>query len=113
MRSRLLSIAVMLALTATVALADQTPNLGRVATPDEMSSWDIDVSPDGTGLPPGSGSAADGAAVYALKCQSCHGVNGVHGPATELAGGQGTIGVPGVRPNKTVGSFWPYATSFF
>lgn len=115
MRSTLLALALLAALMGSIAtaLADPTPNLGRVATPEEMSSWDIDVSPDGTGLPPGSGTAKDGAAVYAAKCQSCHGVNGVNGAATELAGGQGTLGVPGKRPVKTVGSFWPYATSVF
>jgi len=113
MRSRLISLALMLTLTATVALADQGPHFGRPATPDEISSWDIDVSPDGTGLPPGSGTARLGETVYAQKCLACHGANGEHGPSTPLVGGRGTIGVPGVRPVKTFGSFWPYATSFF
>jgi cytochrome c len=112
MRSALLSIALMLTLTASVALADTTPNLGRLASPDEISSYDIDVSPDGTGLPPGSGTVEAGETVYAQKCLACHGANGVRGTAPRLAGGQGTIGVPNVRPVKTVGSFWPYATSF-
>jgi cytochrome c len=113
MRSALLSIVLVLALTASAALADAGPNLGRVATPDEIASWDIDVSPDGAGLPPGSGSAADGASVYQQKCLACHGAGGVGGAAPRLAGGIGTIGVPGKRPIKTVGSFWPYATSVF
>lgn len=112
MRSPLV-LALVLAVTAGTALAQQTPNLGHVATPDEMSSWDIDVSPDGTGLPPGSGTARTGEGVYVQKCQACHGVKGVGGPSTDLVGGKGTIGVPGVRPVKTVGSFWPYATSFY
>jgi S-disulfanyl-L-cysteine oxidoreductase SoxD len=113
MRSRLLPAALVLAVTASAALADQSPNLGRAATPEEISSWDIDVSPDGTGLPAGSGTAAAGATVYIQQCLACHGANGVGGSATNLAGGRGTIGVPGVRPVKTVGSFWPYATSVF
>jgi len=113
MRSQFVAVALMLAVTASVALADQAPTFGRVAAPDEISSWDIDVSPDGTGLPPGSATARTGEAVYAQKCVACHGVKGVGGPAGDLAGGQGTLGVPGKRPVKTVGSFWPYATSFF
>src|SRR5580692_5147229 len=113
MRSALLSIALVLTLTASVALADTAPNLGRLATPDEISSYDIDVSPDGTGLPPGSGTVEAGETVYVQKCLACHGADGVRGTAPQLAGGQGTLGVPNVRPIKTVGSFWPYATSFF
>ena len=113
MRSRLISVVLLLALTASVALADPVPNFGRIATPDEITSWDIDVSPDGTGLPPGSGTAAAGVTVYAQKCLACHGTSGVGGHAANLSGGKGTIGVPGMRPVKTVGSFWPYATSVF
>src|ERR1700756_1445447 len=99
---------------AGAALAEDIPQLGRVATPEEISAWDIDVSPDGTGLPPGSATAKQGEAVYAAQCQACHGVKGVGGQTTRLAGGAGTIvGSAEVRPIKTVGSYWPYATSVF
>ncbi len=109
-----LALAAMVALSASAAFAaEQSPNLGRVATPDEISGWDIDVSPDGTGLPPGSGTAIAGATVYAQKCLACHGAGGDGGIAVRLHGGDGTLGVPGVKPVKTVGSFWPYATTVF
>ncbi len=114
MHKRLLMAALGLAGMSGVALAEDVPQLGRVATPEEMSSWDIDVSPDGTGLPLGSGTPKQGAAVYAAQCESCHGVKGVGGPTIRLAGGQGTIvGSANVRPIKTIGSYWPYATSVF
>jgi mono/diheme cytochrome c family protein len=114
MRKRLLMAALALAGMSGAALAEDIPQLGRVATPEEMSSWDIDASPDGTGLPPGSGMPKQGEAIYVAQCQSCHGVKGVGGPTIRLAGGQGTIvGSADVRPIKTIGSYWPYATSVF
>lgn len=111
MRNHLLTTAFILAV-ATSARAADTPNLGRVATPEEIASYDIDASPDGQGLPPGSGTAKQGGSVYAEKCQGCHGPKGQNGPVMQLVGGEGTIGVER-RPLKTVGSFWPYATSVF
>jgi len=101
-----------LALASTAAIAEESPNLGRLATPDEIAAYDIDASPDGSGLPLGSGTAKQGASVYAEKCLSCHGPEGQKGPVMQLVGGTGTIGV-GQKPLKTVGSFWPYATSLF
>jgi mono/diheme cytochrome c family protein len=87
------------------------PNLGREATPAQIAGWDISIPPDGTGLPPGSGTVAAGAAVYAAKCQSCHGERGAGQPNDRLVGGQGTIAGP--TPVRTVGSYWPYATTVF
>jgi len=86
-------------------------DLGRPATPDEIASWDIDVRPDGRGLPPGSGTVARGKQVFADNCAVCHGDNGVGGIKDRLAGGQGTLASN--HPVKTVGSFWPYATTLF
>ena len=86
-------------------------HLGRVATPDEIQAWDIDVAPDGDGLPAGRGTVKEGAAVYAEHCAGCHGATGVEGPGPKLAGGQGTLASK--RPLKTVGSYWPYATTLF
>ena len=92
---------------------EKTPMLGRVATPEEIASYDIDANPDGSGLPPGSGTPAQGAVIYAEKCQGCHGEKG-KGPNYALVGGIGTIGKGDHhKPLKTVASFWPYATSVF
>src|SRR5216117_1443751 len=90
----------------------ETPNLGRPATAAQIAGWDISVGPDGVGLPPGSGTAAKGAVVYEQKCQACHGEKGAGQPNDRLVGGQGTIRA-GTAPVKTVGSYWPYATTLF
>ena len=107
-----LALLAAVALASSAVMAEESPNLGRVATPEEIASYDIDASPDGSGLPPGSGTAKQGEAVYADKCLGCHGPKGLNGPVMQLVGGAGTIGVE-KKPLKTVGSFWPYATSVF
>jgi S-disulfanyl-L-cysteine oxidoreductase SoxD len=83
--------------------------VGRAPSTQEIRALGVSVAPDGTGLPAGAGTAADGRAVFALRCAKCHGekAEGDVGPA--LVGGQGTLASP--KPLKTVGSFWPYATS--
>ncbi len=91
--------------------AMQSPNLGRVAPPAQIAGWDISVGPDGVGLPPGRGTAATGATVYEQKCQSCHGAKGAGQPNDRLVGGHGTL--PGRTPVRTIGSYWPYATTVF
>jgi S-disulfanyl-L-cysteine oxidoreductase SoxD len=106
---------VALALAAMLALPllahAEGPGLGRAATPEEISAWDISIGPDGTGLPPGRGTAAQGAAVFAEKCAACHGDKGAGKPNDQLVGGVGSLA--GDAPIKTVGSFWPYATTIF
>ncbi|HLH96184.1 MAG TPA: cytochrome c [Xanthobacteraceae bacterium] len=92
--------------------AQEKPHFGQPATSEEISAWDITAEPDGEGLPPGSGTARQGAAVYAAQCRSCHGEKGAGGPATRLAGVQGTIGAKTARV-RTIGTFWPYATTIF
>ena len=87
------------------------PNLGRAAGAQEIAAWDISIPPSGAGLPAGSGSVKQGAAVYAAKCQSCHGEKGAGKPADPLVGGIGTLASP--TPIRTVGSYWPYATTLF
>jgi S-disulfanyl-L-cysteine oxidoreductase SoxD len=87
------------------------PKLGRVATPDEIAKQDITIGPDGATLPPGSGSVADGLAVYEAKCKSCHGDKGGGGPMDRLTGGIGSL--TSTLPVKTVNSYWPYATTIF
>jgi S-disulfanyl-L-cysteine oxidoreductase SoxD len=89
----------------------ESPKLGRAASPGEIAAWDISIAPDGEGLPPGRGTAADGARVYAAQCQSCHGEKGAGQPNDRLVGGQGTLASK--TPVRTVGSYWPYATTVF
>ena len=89
----------------------ETPNLGREATAAQIAGWDISVGPDGVGLPPGKGKAATGAAVYEQKCQTCHGAKGAGQPNDRLVGGQGTLASK--TPVRTIGSYWPYATTVF
>jgi len=86
-------------------------NLGRAVTADEIKAWDISIPPSGAGLPPGSGSVQQGAAVYAAKCQACHGASGEGKPVVALVGGQGTLASD--NATRTVGSYWPYATTLF
>src|SRR5215510_3559055 len=93
------------------AATPEGPNLGREATPAQVAGWDISVGPDGAGLPPGKGTAAAGALVYEQKGQACHGARGVGQPNDRLVGGQGTLASK--TPVKTIGSYWPYATTVF
>src|SRR5499426_284582 len=95
----------------TGSAAQETPNLGRPATPAEVAGWDISIPPDGTGLPPGSGTPEQGAVVYIQKCQACHGEKGAGQPNDRLVGGQGTLA--SASPVRTIGSYWPYATTVF
>ena len=90
----------------------QAPQFGQPIAPADIAPWDISIGPDGAGLPAGRGSAKQGEAVYAAKCRACHGENGVGRPNDALVGGAGTITSeqPAV---KTVGSYWPYATTLF
>jgi cytochrome c len=87
------------------------PGLGRPATPAEIAAVDISVGPDGDGLPPGSGTPKQGADVYVAKCVACHGPEGANGINDRLVGGRGTLTSP--SPVKTVGSYWPHATTIF
>ena len=87
------------------------PNLGRTPTPQEIRAADISIPPSGAGLPAGSGDAKQGAQVYASKCLACHGEKGAGKPADALVGGIGSLATP--KPVRTVGSYWPYATTLF
>ncbi len=90
----------------------RVPQFGQTIKPAEIAPWDITIGPDGAGLPPGGGTAAQGEAVYAAQCQACHGEKGAGRPNDTLVGGFGSLG-PGKPPVKTVGSYWPYATTLF
>jgi len=87
------------------------PDLGQPLDRDEIERWSLHVFPDGTGLPPGRGTPAEGATVYRRHCQSCHGSEGRGGSAEELAGATHRLNQP--DPDKTIGSYWPYATTLF
>jgi cytochrome c len=95
---------------STAAL--QSPKLGKPASLELVSSIDISIPPSGYGLPAGSGSVLQGSAVYAAKCQSCHGEKGGGKPADALVGGIDTL-ASGRASIRTVGSYWPYATILF
>ena len=77
----------------------------------EIARWDISVPPSGEGLPAGSGTVKQGEAVYVAQCQACHGAKGVGKPADPLVGGIGSLATE--KPLRTVGSYWPYATTLF
>ena len=112
LRSLLLPAVALLAFAAGAAVAQDKPRIGRLAAPEEIASWDITVEPNGGGLPQGSGTAIQGAAVYAAKCEACHGEKGAGGSALRLAGVKGTIGAK-TATVRTIGTFWPYATTIF
>ena len=96
----------------TTATAADEPHFGKPVTAQELAPWDISIGPDGAGLPPGKGTVAQGEAVFAAKCQACHGEKGVGGPNDTLVGGMDSLAT-GKSPVKTVGSYWPYATTLF
>jgi len=93
------------------AVGAQEFGLGRPPTPDEIRRIDISIPPSGEGLPPGSGTPAQGAEVYAAQCARCHGATGIEGPEDRLVGGVGSLAT--AQPVKTVGSYWPYATTLW
>lgn len=86
--------------------------LGREAHPEEVKAWDIDIRPDGAGLPVGSGTVKRGEEIYLEQCASCHGEFGEGaGRWPVLAGGMGSLDKE--SPEKTIGSFWPYLSTTF
>lgn len=86
--------------------------LGREAMPEEVAAWDIDVRPDGVGLPEGRGTVAQGEEKFAEQCAMCHGVFGEGaGRWPVLSGGRDTL--KSDNPVKTVGSYWPYLSTVF
>lgn len=103
----------MLLLTCVCNNAAAAPpyGFGRAATADEIRSLDIAIAPDGRELPAGSGAVSNGATLYAKHCAACHGASGREGPDHALVGGRGSLAGP--APRKTIGSYWPYATTVF
>lgn len=106
------TVALLIALVSSPALgAAEGPRLGQPLEPAAVAALNITVFPDGTGLPPGQGTAAEGKAVYEAKCAACHGPNGSGGSAEELAGGRNPLS--SAEPDKTIGTYWPYASTVF
>ena len=107
-RRHTVAVALAIAVALSNVGAAQPParfGIGRAATPDEIRAIDIDVMPDGRGLPPGRGTVAEGAVTYAAKCQSCHGAKGEGGSADRLVGKEPNV--------KTIGNYWPYASTLY
>jgi cytochrome c len=102
--------AFLLVLAAHAAVA-AGPNLGKPVTAAELAAWDISIQPDGTGLPPGSGTPAQGAKIFAQKCTLCHGENGKGGTSSALVGGAPLTS--GIETAKTIANFWGYSTTVF
>ena len=92
------------------AVRAENPRLGKPISQSDLAEWDINILPDGTNLPPGNGTAADGAKIFADKCALCHGDKGQGGIAARLIGGPAKASLNG---GKTIANYWPYATTLF
>jgi cytochrome c len=111
--SSIAAVAVLASLSVAAPAHAQSPTfgLGRTPTPEEIRTIDIGVTPDGQGLPPGSGTAEAGKKIFESRCVACHGATAKEGPQDVLVGGQGTLNT--AKPIKTIGSYWPYATTLW
>jgi S-disulfanyl-L-cysteine oxidoreductase SoxD len=108
-----LAFALVLGLGVSVASAADAPRLGQPISPAELAPWDISIAPDGAGLPPGSGTPAQGEAVYAkFACGLCHGEKGAGGPGGPLVGSD-PLDSKDRDPRKLIANYWPYATTIF
>ena len=105
-----LIVAGVLAWGSTVVVA-QSPNLGKPISEADIAAWDISILPDGTGLPPGSGTPEQGAKVYVAKCALCHGPEAKGGTNAALVGGAPLTN--GIESTKTIANFWPHSTTLF
>ena len=105
-------LSIALSVTSAAAVAGAKYGFGQPASADVIKGWDIDIRPDGKGLPVGQGSVEEGEEQYEMLCATCHGLFGEgEGRWPVLAGGQGTLTED--RPTKTVGSYWPYASTLY
>jgi mono/diheme cytochrome c family protein len=102
---------VALGVWASAVVHGQTYGLGRPVSADAIRKFGALIPPSGEGLPAGSGTAEKGKAIYAAQCARCHGATGREGPEDVLVGGIGSLATP--KPDKTVGSYWPYATTLW
>lgn len=106
------AVVVGLVLVAGAAGAQQRYGIGHSATPAQVSAWNLDVFPDGRNLPAGQGSVIRGREIFVAQCAACHGERGEGSKIGDrLVGGQGTLAT--ATPVRTVGSYWPHATTLF
>jgi cytochrome c len=106
-RKRIASLAILgFACCAGAAMAAETLGLGKQISEADLALWDISIGPDGKGLPDGSGTAAQGAAIYAQKCEGCHGKNGYGGKNAILVS-------PPDKRERTMATYVPHATTIF
>lgn len=111
---KLIILSFLASLTLQASAADHvatSPQLGELATPEFINRWNISIFPNGEGLPSGEGTVTQGQVLYKSHCKICHGPQGIGGSAEELAGGE--QGLTGDYPDKTIGTYWPFATSIF
>jgi mono/diheme cytochrome c family protein len=108
---RIAMLAAVAMVCATSAQAQNPYGIGRPATPAEIAGWNIDIDREGHNLPPGSGTVSHGHEVFDQQCAACHGAKGEGGVGDRLVGGQGTLAT--ANPVRTVGSYWPYASTLF
>lgn len=108
---RVLRCALTLAVIVTMPCSAAGPGLGVAVQESELAPLAISVFPDGRGLPPGQATAIDGVDAYVAHCARCHGLRGQGKPGPALVGGIGSLGTK--APVKTVGSYWPYASTLF
>jgi cytochrome c len=114
--SKLLAVViVLLAESASLAQTPSYKNVGRTPTKQEIQVSDISVGPDGKGLPPGQGTSKEGAAIYAAKCAVCHGPEGEGGKiGLRLISSKADIeSLTTIKPVRTIGAYWPYATTIW
>ncbi len=106
-----IALAIAAALASGAVGAAERYGFGQPATPEEIKGWDIDISPDGVGLPPGHGDVRQGEAIFAAKCAACHGAHGEGKPMTRLAAASARCATRSrSRPSAVI---WPYATTLF
>ena len=110
-RALVLAAAALAACATPQRAGTPSPKFGEPVSAQELARLDISIPPSGAGLPAGSGTARDGLKVYEAKCLACHGAKGTGKPADALAGGIGSLATK--APVRTVGSYWPYATTLF
>src|ERR1051326_1037769 len=109
-RDRTIAACILALARAAAAAAPEPPRRGKPINQTDLAPWDINILPDGSNLPPGSGKAVDGAKIYAEKCALCHGDKGQGGHAARLIGGPPKATLDG---GKTIANYWPYATTLF
>ena len=113
--SSLLSALAVLGLAECSVAFAQAPgygNLGRAPSREEIQAWNQSIGPQGKELPPGSGTAKQGEEIFAAKCAACHGPNGEGTQASpRLIGGRGALNTP--TPSRTLGNYWPFATTIW